>query len=323
MFPESGSRPGAQDRSATGWFGLPSTGPRPRPMDRREREGPFWKRHFWPPSLLGGVALALVLAVVVGFVGAFIYTRSEIVPAEKVTTVTTTTTEAPSEAGPQAAATTVPELTADGVAKKVGQSVWSVNTLDEVGRPVDGSAFVAGSSGGQTFLLTSLALVRAATRIPAPVVTVRNGGTQLDATLWTWHEERDLALLAIPRTVPSLLWATGAGAARAGQKVYAATGSGGGVTPGLIVGASAAAIEHNVFVDGNRPGGPLLNARGEVLGVLSRDYDPAGTATDRSFFAVPVAAACEKVLACGVTTTTRPRGSTTTTRRPGSPTTTP
>lgn len=328
LFPESGARPERRPPgTGTGWFGLPSTTSPSRFGSRHRDDEPFLKRHFWPPSLFGGMALALVVAVMVGFLGALAYTSSE---QRQITARTsegepqTTVAPAASSDPEQVTTTTMAELSPEALRSKAAPSVWSINTLDDAGRPVEGSAFVTGSSGGQTFLLTSLALVRSATRLPGPVISARNGGTQLDAVLWTWHEERDLALLAIARTVPSLLWAGDVAAIRAGQKVFGAAG-GAGVTAGAVTNTSPAAIGHNVFTEGARRGGPLLNTRGEVLGVLSADYDPGGAATDRLFFAVPVGAACERVLVCGATTTTtRPKsGSTTTTRTPAPTTSAP
>src|SRR3712207_8834103 len=47
------------------------------------------------------------------------------------------------------------------------ESVWTVNTLDDLGRFQEGSAFVAGSFAGETLLLTSFAVVKANTVLPA------------------------------------------------------------------------------------------------------------------------------------------------------------
>lgn len=294
--------------TGTDWFRTPGRIPR-----LTDREGkPYLSRHLRAPGALGVVAIALVVAVVVGFLGAYVYTKSDIGVIEAVDPADRPLAEAERRAKEEAdrragqaaevsssTSTTRPEvLSPDDLAKKVAPSVWAVQSLDQAGVAVEGSAFVAGSFGGQTFLLTSLSVVRAATRNPGPEITVRNGGSQVKVTLWTWQEERDLALLVLPRSAPGLSWASENPEGRVGDKVYAAVGPG-GLTPGVIAATSPAAIQHNVFVDKGRQGGPLLNERGEVLGMVSADFNPDGAGTDRIFLAVPIRLACERVLGCG------------------------
>jgi S1-C subfamily serine protease len=297
-------------RIGTDWFRTPGATPR---LDDPE---PFVRRHLWPPSAPVAIAAALVLSVLVGFCGAYAYTTSDSGTIEAVDPADRPLAEAErrareeadrraaeaASASPTTSTTRVQILSPEELARKVAPSVWAVRSLDEAGAPTEGSAFVAGSFGGQTFLLTSLAVVRAATRNPGPEITVRNGGSEAKATLWTWQEERDLALLVLPRSAPGLTWATENPEGRPGDKVYAAAP--GGITAGVISATSAAAIEHTVFIDKARQGGPLLNERGEVLGMSSIEFNPGGAGTDRIFFAVPVRLACERVLSCGGGNTT-------------------
>ena len=277
------------------WFQTPGRTPQLSDLDHQ----PFLRRHFWPPSAVGIVVISLVAAVLVGFTGALLYTSSDnariaaVDPADESRVAPTlppdkslsTTTSKPPEI-----------LNAEGITKKAGPSVWAVSSLDEAGRPVEGSGFIAGSFGGQTYLLTSLSIVRAATRIPGPDVTVRNGGAQSKATLWTWQEDRDLALLVLGRAAPSLNWAVQNPAAKAGDKVFVMGGGGGAAMAGVISAISPASIQHNVFVDDRSAGAPLLNDRGQVLGILTRP--PAGAAGE-TFTALPMSATCERVLSCG------------------------
>ncbi|MCA1656689.1 MAG: serine protease [Actinobacteria bacterium] len=255
---------------------------------------------------MGIVVISLVAAVVVGFVGALVYTSSEnskltaADPADQARAETTVPDKGAVADGPTTSKP--PEvLGPDALAKKVAPSVWTVSSLDDAGRPVEGSAFVAGSSGGQTFLLTSLTVVRAATRIPGPDVVVRNGGSEVKATLWTWQDDRDLALLVIGRTAPALPWAGDGSPAKAGDKVYVVTGAGGPPLAGVLGTISATSVQHNIFVDTARQGAPLLNEKGEVLGMASSTFNNPGGATPdiKVFSAVPVRAACDRVLSCG------------------------
>jgi S1-C subfamily serine protease len=282
------------------WFQVPGRTPRLSDFD----EKPFFRRHFWPPSALGIIVISLFAAVVIGFVGAVVYTSSEnanLSAADPADQARPETTVADKGTAPDAPTTTKPPeiLTPDALAKKVAPSVWTVSSLDDAGRAVEGSAFVAGSSGGQTFLLTSFSVVRAATRVPGPDVVVRNGGTEVKATLWTWQEDRDLALLVMGRAAPSLPWAGDNPAPKSGDKVYVVAGSGGAPVAGVLGTLSGTSIQHNVFVDNPRQGAPLLNEKGEVLGMASQAFNPGGAGTDKVFFAVPVRSACDRVLSCG------------------------
>lgn len=281
---------------------------------------PFFRRHFWPPSAVGIIVISVVMSMTVGFIGAAVFTAAN---NAKVATVDPTdqSRAAPTvpEAveGPTTSTTKLEILSADGVAKKAAASVYSVSSLDDAGRVVEGSGFVAGSFGGQTYLLTSLSIVRAATRIPGPDITVRNGGFETKATLWTWQEERDLALVVIGRAAPSLSWADQNPGAKPGDKVYVVAG-GGGVVAGVISSVSGAGIQHNIFVDERRQGAPLLNEKGQILGMTSLAFNPGAATADTVFYAVPVNAACERVLTCGTgnaavpSTTVAPNGPNTT-----------
>ena len=287
---------------------------------------PFLRRHFWPPSAFGIIVISLLVSMLVGFTGALIYTSSDkaqivaVDPADQSRAAPTV----PQSAEPAGTTTTQfsPILTPDGIAKKAGPSVWTVSSLDEAGRPVEGSGFTAGSFGGQTYVITSLSIVRAATRIPGPEIVVRNSGSEVKATLWTWQEDRDLALLVTGPTAPSLSWAEGDPQVKAGDKVYVVGGAGGGAVAGVVSSVSPASIQHNVFIDPARQGAPLLNDKGQVLGMVSLSLNPGAGPGDSNFFAIPISAACDRVLSCGtgnasVPSTVAPTGNntTTTTRR--------
>lgn len=262
---------------------------------------PFLRRHFWPPSAFGIVIISIVVSMLVGFTGALIYTSSDnaqIAAVDPTDEARVAPTIPPSSAPPVPGTVQVPEiLDAEGITTKAGPSVWSVSSLDEAGRPVEGSGFVAGSFGGQTYVITSLSIVRAATRLPGPEIVVRNGGAEVQASLWTWQEDRDLALLVTGRTAPSLSWADSDPPAKAGDKVYVMAGTGGAMV-GVLSAVTPTNIRHNVFVDQRRQGAPLLNEKGQVLGMVSLAPEVGAPAGD-TFSAVPISVACERVLSCG------------------------
>jgi S1-C subfamily serine protease len=192
--------------------------------------------------------------------------------------------------------------TLEALAKKVQASVWFVTTLDEAGQPSVGSAFVVASDGTQSLMVTSYATVRAATRKPGPAVTVRKGEELVGATLWTWHEEKDLALLTVPKgNVPKLTFASGNSPIKVGERVFSVSGlgaMGAAISQGFVADVSAAGIQHDAAVGSAFQGGPLVTSNGEVVAVASRAYAPLGFGSDEVFFGVPIRAVCEKVLKC-------------------------
>jgi S1-C subfamily serine protease len=201
----------------------------------------------------------------------------------------------------------IERLTASGgtleqLQAKVSPSLWFVHTLDENGGASVGTAFVAASDDQNAMLVTSYTTVRAATRSPGPDVMVRQGNEDIKATVWTWQEERDLALLVIPKPgAPRLPWATGSPPIRTGERVFALSGlggAGGAITQGSVADLSAPALQHTAAVGTQFQGGPVVNSKGEVLAVASRTYAPLGFTSDQVTFAVPVRMSCEKVLKC-------------------------
>jgi S1-C subfamily serine protease len=192
--------------------------------------------------------------------------------------------------------------TLDALSKKLEPSLWFVRTTDEGGQPSVGSAFVVASDADQSLLVTSFNTVRAASHQPGPQIFVRKGDSELKATLWTWQEERDVALLIITKgSTPKLSFAPRDPPLRIGERVFAASGlaaGGAAVTQGLVADVSSAAIQHDAAVGPAFQGGPLVNSNGELLGVASRAYAPLGFSSDSLFFGVPIRAVCEKILKC-------------------------
>ncbi|MEY2477905.1 MAG: hypothetical protein QOG87_3220 [Actinomycetota bacterium] len=188
------------------------------------------------------------------------------------------------------------------VGKKVEPSVWFVRTLDEAGQPSVGSAFVVASDSNQTFMLTSFTTVRAATKRPGPQVMVRKGNQEIKADLYTWEDAKDLALLIIAKgDIPKLSFAPRDPALKVGERVFAISGlgsAGTSVSQGTVADVSANGVQHDASVGQGFQGGPLVNSKGELLGVASRNYSPLGFASEDVFFALPIRGACEKVLRC-------------------------
>lgn len=251
------------------------------------------------------MVLITALAMAVAFVATLVYATVD--AGRPIEGGPTTVAGGPSPTAPSAlitepetSTTKVPEnLPPDALTDKLAASVRMVKTLSEEGQPLEGTAFVVGSFGGQTLLLTSYALVRAATRAPAPPITL---GDSRQVTLWTWQEARDLALLVIPGSVASLPWVNTSTPPKAGERLF--TIRDGKLATGVIVATSLTGIEHNIFVDEKLQGAPLVNQKGEVLAMASRAYNPDGKGTETLFIGVPIGFACDQVLRCGSGNTT-------------------
>ena len=245
------------------------------------------------------IAIAAVIAVIVSFVATYVWAsmdakKSLSAPAAAAAPPNLPRVTLSGDGDGETTTTTVPEILSEGdLATKVAASVRAVSTFDESGQPVQGTAFVVGSSSGQTYLLTSYAVVKASTRAPGPGITL-SGNQQ--ATLWTWQEDRDLALLVVNGQIESLPWASVP--PKQGEKIWAG-GAGQKLAVGVTLNASDAGIEHNIFVDDVRQGAPLVTQRGEVVGMVSRLYNPSGKGTDSLYIAVPIRIACDRMLRCG------------------------
>ena len=192
--------------------------------------------------------------------------------------------------------------TLEQLLQKVAPSVFLVETVDENGAPSVGTAFVVFSDAEQSFLLTSFNTVRAATRQPGPGITLRKGDDRIGATLFTWADGRDLALLVVDRgNLDRLPWSTGDPVVRVGDRLFGISGlggAGGSVTQGFVGDVSQSVVQHDAPVGFQFQGGPLVNSNGEVVAVASRTYSPLGFAPDDVFFGVPIRDACIEVLRC-------------------------
>ncbi len=180
-------------------------------------------------------------------------------------------------------------------------AMWVVRTFDEAGAPTVGTAFVVAADGQRSFLLTSYDVIRAATRAPGPAVTLRQGTTDLKATLWTWDETNDIALLIVDEpSLPKLAWGR-PNDVRLGSQIFALSAlgtAGGAVTQGFVADVSATGLQHTAPLGAAFRGGPLTDDRGRVIGIASRAFSPLGFTSDDVWFAPPIGVACRKVLRC-------------------------
>lgn len=301
--------------------GTPGKKPISRRAQRRLRKRlrpPFWRGRVIPKTVLGISFTMLVAGLAMASSGAGLFMNYRYRQDQSDALVrnfdarTRQATRAVQAEGTNARAQVQQELeplrklaataeTLSVVLTKAQPSTFSVTTFDVNGAPVVGTAFVVASDDQKSFLLTSYAVVRAAATRPGPAVTVRKGAQEMDAKLWTWQEDRDMALLIVNTgNLPRLDWAA-PDAARLGDQVFAMSGLGSAnasITQGFIADVSSTGLQHSAPLGTAFQGGPLLTAQGRVVAMASRSYAPLGFVSDGVFFAPPVQAACEKVLKC-------------------------
>ena len=284
---------------------------------------PRWRERLLPKSVLGMAMLLVVASVGAAFSGAVLYAYydyrlnqnerrvSHYIPdiQKRFKNATSSIDKARDDAKKQIDQQLAPlkKIAAEGetlsaLLKKVAPSVWFVHTLDDAGQPSVGAAFVVAADATQAYLLTSYTAVRAATRQPGPAVFVRQGDEELKATLWTWQEDHDLAVLVIARpNAPKLDWASGTPGVKLGDRVFAVSGlgaGGGAISQGFVADVSAQGIQHDAAVGAAFQGGPLVDSDGHVVAVASRAYAPLGFDPGTITWGVPIRSSCDKVLRC-------------------------
>ena len=177
-------------------------------------------------------------------------------------------------------------------------SVFFVQTLDENGQPSVGTAFVFESDSETSLLITSYSTIQAATREPAPNITVSHGAEAIPVELRTWDPATDLALLIAPiANLPELPRAS-MSTVNVGDRIFAFSGfgsAGGAVTQGVVADISTAAITHDAGVGAQWRGGPMLNSSGELVGIASLNYAPFGFAPRNVTFGIPWPSVCSVI----------------------------
>lgn len=303
----AGSAPGADDKNR-----------RPRRKPPRAQRPPRWRGRILPKSILGISLLMLAFGtgMAASGVGLYLYYQYRVDTSDqqiknfkgefKKAKDTIRNESVNARAQIQAELEPLRKVAATGqtletLLTKVQPSVWTVSTFDVAGAPIVGSSFVVASDAEKSFLLTSYSVTKAATTQPGPDILVRKGADERKATLWTWDEKNDLALLIIDQgRLPRLDWAA-AKDLRLGDRVFAVSGlgtAGGAITSGYIADVSATGIQHDAAVGTAFQGGPILDSDAKVVSVGSRTYAPLGFPSDGVYFGIPITAACEKVLSC-------------------------
>ena len=278
--------------------------------------------HFVPRSVKGIVAVLLAFSIGASLSGAVLYTYYDYRKTEAEKNANTfvktfkkrfdnasKTIQAQSEIAKSQIQAEIEPLrriraegeTLDALVKKESPSLFFIRSLDQSGAPTVGTGFAVASDNDQTFVVTSYSTVAAATVRPGPAIEVRQSDVVVKATLQTWDESKDLALLIVQKgKVPTLQFASKS-SVKTGERVFALSGlgaQGGAGTQGFVADVSAPGIQHDASIGQAFQGGPLVDSDGKVVGVSSRNYAPLGFKSDAVWWAPPIRAACDKILKC-------------------------
>jgi S1-C subfamily serine protease len=294
--------------------------PRATVQTRREKapKRPLWRGRIIPKTVLGIAFTMMVAGLAMAASGTLLFMRYQFQQSESDALVRNFPAQvrlaqrAVQNEGRNARAKIQQDLdplrklaatseTLNTVLTSAEPSVWGVRTLDVDGQGVPGTAFVVASDDEKTFLLTSHAVIRASTTKPGPEIKLRKGSKEFLATLWTWDEGRDLALLVVSEgRLPPLSWAAPT-TSKLGDQVFVTSGFGSAnaaIIEGRIADVSGDGLQHTAPIGTAFRGGPVLDGQGRVVAVATRSYAPLGFISEGVFFAPPVQSACEKVLRC-------------------------
>jgi S1-C subfamily serine protease len=180
--------------------------------------------------------------------------------------------------------------------RKANKSIFTVHVGNALGT---GFAIQSDAPNGfETAIITNEHVIEAATLQGGPAVYITHGSRRLEARLWTWDSDHDLALLYVRQSFPTLDWASERGHdPRVGEFVVAIGspyGLEGSTTTGVISKIYSDFIQTDAAVNPGNSGGPLLNRYGEVVGVVSYRLLEA----ENINLALPIEATCKRILQC-------------------------
>lgn len=183
--------------------------------------------------------------------------------------------------------------------EKVGPSIAQVSGSDAAGAPRTGSGFIVTSDDNESWVLTNYNFL-AGTVSQKGQVRLRAGGGERQATVWSWDEGRDIALIILKvGKLPAIEWAKDTPSV--GSPIWAVGSApgkfGAAASSGYLLDVSDGGLLTDADVADHFTGGPLLDKSGKVLGVLSLAYAPQGYPPSNGW-AVPIRLSCQRVLRC-------------------------
>jgi S1-C subfamily serine protease len=183
------------------------------------------------------------------------------------------------------------------LAKRVLRSVFTVETSTGLG-----TGFAAWQEGGRTYLVTAYHVVE---DVEGSIVTVtRKGGGSWSGEIVGRDPRNDLAAIRISGRPAGArpLWQRPSSRlkARTGERlllVGSPYGLAGTVTTGIISNVTRRYIQTDAAANPGNSGGPALDERGRIVGVLVSGGSPRFGVQNINF-AVPIERACVKLRRC-------------------------
>ena len=173
------------------------------------------------------------------------------------------------------------------VARRVSASVFTVETDEGVG-----SAFVISSSGGRSSLVTNHHVVG-----DLKTVRLRQPDRDLEGTVEQVSRGNDLVLLTVAASLAPLEKAASDPAVGDPVLVVGAPlGLGGTVSNGIVSAFRDGYIQFSAPIGPGNSGGPVVNQRGQVIGVARSKLVALGA--EGLSFAIPIALVCSTMNAC-------------------------
>lgn len=178
------------------------------------------------------------------------------------------------------------------VARTASRSVFTVDVRGGVG-----SAFVVSAADGSSLLITNYHVVEDDWQDGRRQVRLRQEGKELDGTINRVNEANDLAVITVNEALPALRKATAEPSVGDAVLVLGAPlGLGGSVSNGIVSALRNGQIQFSAPIAPGNSGGPLVNLRGEVIGVTKSKLVAVGA--EGLSFAIPISVVCAAVSAC-------------------------
>lgn len=178
------------------------------------------------------------------------------------------------------------------VASAVQPSVFTIRTAGGLG-----SGFVLRSGGGRSTLVTNFHVVEEAWRTPKREVDVVNEGQDLVGVVTRVLEGPDLALVEVAVQLPVL--AKASTQPKVGDPVLAIgspLGLAGSASSGIVSAVRPGSLQFSAPVSPGNSGGPVVDRRGQVLGVTTSKLVANGA--EGLSFAIPVDTVCTSLQVC-------------------------
>jgi S1-C subfamily serine protease len=194
-------------------------------------------------------------------------------------------------------------------------AIVGINGLDSSGSKASGTGFVVNSTDDGTWVLTNYSLVAGVKEFSD--LSVRHRNSDLVGEVYESDPGRDLALVIYRVPAERSLRLSRLVAPKEGDQVWAVGYVRGnpfaeGIA-GKLTSVSSGSLGLDIEVPASYLGGPLLDADGRVVGVLTKSGSGTSTATPAAGAAkgqaTPIDLACSRVLRCPSTARDKPKSS--------------